>query len=74
VLKIKLTVFKSGLICLFIARKRLKCIFATNYYLTMNNAVAGFSKLSKEEKLIGLPKNTFLLQRSHQIIEELLEF
>jgi hypothetical protein len=40
----------------------------------MNNAVAGFSKLSKEEKLIGLPKNTFLLQRSHQIIEELLEF
>jgi hypothetical protein len=28
----------------------------------MNNAVAGFSKLSKEEKN-GLPKNTFLLQK-----------
>jgi hypothetical protein len=28
----------------------------------MNNAVAGFSKLSKRKKLIGLPKNTFLLK------------
>jgi hypothetical protein len=40
----------------------------------MNNAVAGFLNYLKKKKLIGLPKNTFLLQENHQIIEELLEF
>jgi hypothetical protein len=35
----------------------------------MNNAVAGFSKLSKEEKINWIARNTFLLQGSHQIIE-----
>jgi hypothetical protein len=40
----------------------------------MNNAVAGFSKLSKEEKLIDCQRILFYSNRSHQIIEELLEF
>jgi hypothetical protein len=39
----------------------------------MNNAVAGFSKLSKEEKLMDCQRILFY-SRSHQIIEELLEF
>jgi hydroxymethylglutaryl-CoA reductase len=39
----------------------------------MNNAVAGFSKLSKEEKINWIAKEYFSTQ-ANQIIEELLEF
>jgi hypothetical protein len=39
----------------------------------MNNAIAGFSKLSKEEKSIGLPKNIFRLNRNNKIAKELLD-